>query len=198
MNNDLVLYVHGKGGSSLESEHYNHLFPNSDVVGLDYWSQTLWGASKEIRDDVVGKASKYERITLIANSIGAFFCMNAGIDALVHNAYFISPIVDMERLILDMLTWSNATEEELQKHGVILTSFGEDLFWDDLCYVRARPLEWRVPTNILYGLNDYLTPYETIAKFAAEHNARLTVMENGEHWFHTEEHMRFVDAWILR
>ncbi len=196
MNNDLVLYVHGKGGSSLESEYYNHLFPNSDVVGLDYWSQTPWGASKEIRDDVVGKASKYERITLIANSIGAFFCMNAGIDALVHQAYFISPIVDMERLILDMLAWSNASEEELQKRGVIPTSFGEDLSWDYLCYVREHPVEWRAPTEILYGRRDNLTSYEAIAKFATEHNARLTVMEDGEHWFHTEEQMKFVDAWI--
>lgn len=28
------------------------------------------------------------------------------------------------------------------------------------------------------------------------HNAQLTVMQNGEHWFHTEEQMRFLDNWI--
>lgn len=28
--------------------------------------------------------------------------------------------------------------------------------------------------------------------------ASLTVMENGEHWFHTEEQMRFLDNWIQR
>ena len=196
MKSELVLYVHGKGGSASESEHYKPLFPNANVVGLNYQSQTPWEAGKEIHDVVVGMAAEYERIVLIANSIGAFFCMNAEIDALVHQAYFISPIVDMERLILDMLAWSNASEEELQKRGVIPTSFGEDLSWDYLCYVREHPVEWRAPTEILYGRRDNLTSYEVIAKFATEHNARLTVMEDGEHWFHTEEQMKFVDAWI--
>ena len=32
----LVLYIHGKGGCAGESEHYKPLFPECDVVGLDY------------------------------------------------------------------------------------------------------------------------------------------------------------------
>ena len=28
--------------------------------------------------------------------------------------------------------------------------------------------------------------------------AELTVMPGGEHWFHTEEQMRFLDEWIER
>ena len=78
-----------------------------------------------------------KRVILIANSIGAYFSMNAGIDAMIEKAWFISPIVDMERLITDM------------------------------------------------------------SDFAEKHNATLTVMEGGEHWFHTEEQMRFLDEWIL-
>lgn len=26
--------------------------------------------------------------------------------------------------------------------------------------------------------------------------ARLTVMENGEHWFHTAEQLAFLDGWV--
>ena len=33
---ELVLYIHGKGGCAGESEHYNPLFPDCEVVGLDY------------------------------------------------------------------------------------------------------------------------------------------------------------------
>ena len=29
-------------------------------------------------------------------------------------AYFISPVVDMERLIADMMIWANVTEDELK------------------------------------------------------------------------------------
>ncbi len=32
----VVVYVHGKGGSSEEANHYKSLFKNSDVIGYDY------------------------------------------------------------------------------------------------------------------------------------------------------------------
>lgn len=37
---------------------------------------------------------------------------------------------------------------------------------------------------------------ETISAFAKRTGAELTVMPGGEHWFHTEEQMKFLDAWI--
>ena len=194
---DAVLYIHGKGGSAAESNHYKTLFPNCKVTGLDYQSFTPWETGKEIREAVMKLNAKYDSIVLIANSIGAFFCMNAGIDAMIHSAYFISPIVDMERLILNMMSWANVSEKELEEKGVIPTSFGEDLSWDYLCYVREHPVCWTVPTKILYGSRDNLTSYETMSVFAMTHGAELTVMEEGEHWFHTEEQMRFLDNWII-
>ena len=193
----LVLYIHGKGGSAAESEHYKPLFPGCEVIGLDYQSFTPWETGKEIHDAVERLSGAYESITLIANSIGAFFSMNAGIDAMIRNAYFISPIVDLERMIRDRMSWAGVTEEALKTRGLIPTSFGEDLSWEYLCYVREHPIHWTVPTEILYGRNDKLTSYETIAAFAGEYGAALTVMENGEHWFHTDEQMRFLDQWVL-
>ena len=68
--------------------------------------------------------------------------------------------------------------------------------WEYLCYVRNKPINWQVPTKILYGGKDNLTSYETIKKFAAVHQAELTVMEEGEHWFHTKEQMDFLDKWL--
>lgn len=32
---DLIVYVHGKGGSAEEAEHFKPLFPESEVVGFD-------------------------------------------------------------------------------------------------------------------------------------------------------------------
>ena len=191
-----VLYIHGKGGSAAESEHYKTLFGDSDVIGLDYKTFTPWETGKEIHAAVDLLKEKYENIIIIANSIGAFFSMNAGIDKTVRNAYFISPIVDMEKLITDMMSWANVTEEELKEQGVIKTPFGEDLSWNYLCYVREHPLNWETPTEILYGSLDELTAIETITNFVKNHNAKLTVMENGEHWFHTEEQIKFIDDWI--
>lgn len=193
---NVVLYVHGKGGSSTEAEHYKTLFPSCYVVGLDYKSDTPWEAGAEINEAIKTLKMSYDKVILVANSIGAFFCMNAGIDDLIWKAYFISPIIDMEKLILDMMTLSDITESELQEKGIIQTDFGEELSWKYLTYVREHPIKWNVSTKILYGDKDNLTTHETIAEFSQKHNAPLTVMENGEHWFHTEEQMRFLDNWI--
>ena len=192
-----VIYIHGKGGSASESEHYKPLFPDCDVIGLDYKTFSPWETGKEIHAAVKKLKTEYDSVILIANSIGAFFSMNAGIDSVLEKAYFISPIVDMEKLILDMMTWAKVTEEDLKQQGVIQTDFGEDLSWEYLCYVRDHPVEWNVPTDILYGSRDELTSYDTISTFAEKHHANLTVMKNGEHWFHTEEQMRFLDNWII-
>ena len=195
---DAVLYIHGKGGSASECEHYKPLFPDCEVFGLDYQTFTPWETGAEIHTAVEKLKAKYESILLIANSIGAFFSMNAGIVHLISKAYFISPIVDMEKLITDMMQWANVTEAELKSKGVIHTAFGEDLFWEYLCYVRNHPIDWKVPTSILYGSRDNLTSLETISDFAKKHGAVLTVMDGGEHWFHTEEQMRFLDEWLLQ
>ena len=195
---DAVLYIHGKGGSAAECERYRPLFPDLEVFGLDYQTFTPWETGAEIHTAVKELKTAYENIVLIANSIGAFFSMNARIDPMIEKAFFISPIVDMEKLICDMIQWANVTEEELKSKGVIRTGFGEDLSWDYLCYVRSHPVKWNVPTQILYGENDNLTSYETVRAFAERHNAALTVMEGGEHWFHTEKQMQFLDDWIRK
>ena len=195
---DAILYIHGKGGSAAESEHYRPLFPGRDVIGLDYQSFTPWETGAEIRTAAEKLKHEYGNITLIANSIGAFFSMIAGIDGMISKAYFISPIVDMEKLIGDMMLRANVLEEELKERGVIRTDLGEDLSWEYLCYIREHPIRWSVPTSILYGNSDNLTSVETVRAFAEQHDAVLTVMENGEHWFHTVEQMQFLDDWIRK
>ena len=195
---ELVLYIHGKGGSAAECEHYKPLFPNCEVLGLDFRTFTPWETGAEIHAAADKLKSKYKSIILIANSIGAFFSMNAVIDKLICRAYFISPIVDMEKLIVNMMQWANVTEADLKAKGVIRSDFGEDLSWDYLCYVREHPIRSKVPTKILYGEKDTMTSEATIRSFAGEHKAELTVMAGGEHWFHTDEQMRFLDNWIKR
>lgn len=193
-----VLYIHGKSGNASESTHYEKFFPDCKVIGLDYKTFSPWETGKEIHEAVVSLKTEFESIILIANSIGAFFCMNANLNGLIEKAYFISPVVNMEKLICDMMQWANVTEAELEHRKIIPTDFGEELSWEYLCYVRAHPLNWKVPTSILYGEKDNLTSLETIRAFAEKQGASLTVMKGGEHWFHTEEEMKFLDEWIGR
>ena len=193
-----IIYVHGKGGTAEEAGHYKPLFPDGKVIGFDYHAQTPWEAAEEFPAFFAQQRRCCGRLTLIANSIGAFFSLSALDETLVDRAYFISPVVDMERLIGDMMRWANVTEAELAEKREIPTAFGETLSWDYLCYVRAHPIAWRVPTCILYGAHDDLTSMETISAFAERTGAPLTVMPGGEHWFHTREQMAFLDAWLKR
>lgn len=194
----LILYLHGKGGSAAEADHYRPLFPDSDVVGLDYKAQTPWDAKAEFPRLFQTVCAPHRRVILIANSIGAYFAMCGVPQQMLTRAYFISPLVDMEQLICDMLRWAQVTEAQLQEQQIIETAFGETLSWAYLRYVRQHPIDWRVPTEILYGQGDHLTSRQTITTFANAHSAGLTVMENGEHWFHTDEQMLFLDAWLTR
>ena len=195
-NDTLVLYIHGKGGMAEEAEHYKSLFPHCDVVGFDYKTETPWEAKAEFPAAVEALTEGYCHVILIANSIGAYFSMCALLQEKIEKAYFISPIVDMEKLIGNMMNWANVSEDELREKGTIETAFGETLSWEYLCWVRSHPIQWAVPTEILYGGRDNLTDCETISAFANSHNASLTVMENGEHWFHTAEQMQFLDNWM--
>ena len=191
-----VIYVHGKGGCAEEAKHYQPLFPDSDVIGFDYHAQTPWEAKEEFPRFFDLHSEGYDSVILIANSIGAFFSMNALGEKNISQAMFISPIVNMEQLIANMMMRSHVTENELEIKKEIPTEFGETLSWEYLCYARKHPIKWSVPTCILYGGKDHLTSRQTVSGFADQIGAKLTVMKDGEHWFHTEAQMKVLDQWI--
>lgn len=70
---EIVIYVHGKGGSAEEAGHYRSLFPDAEVVGFDYRAQSPWETEAEFPPFFAAQRKRCDRLTLIANSIGAFF-----------------------------------------------------------------------------------------------------------------------------
>ncbi len=102
----------------------------------------------------------------------------------------------MERLIRRMMGWAGVSEEQLEREQTIPTAFGETLSWPYYCYAREHPVtRWNAPTAILYAGRDDLTERGTVDDFAARFHCRLTVMEDGEHWFHTPEQLAVLDRW---
>ena len=192
-----VIYVHGKGGNAEEADHYKQFFDDSfEIIGFDYKSLNPWDAKIEFRNYFHSIISKYNKIYLIANSIGAYFSLIFLFDMPIEKAMLISPIVDMESIILNMMKCENVTEDELVLEKEIETSFGESLSWEYLSYVRKNAIHWDIPTNILFADNDNMTSVDTMTNFANKINAKLTIMRDGEHWFHTDEQMNFLDKWF--
>lgn len=151
----------------------------------------------EIQTALDWAARRWDSVSLRANSIGAYLAMLAWEDPA--RALLVSPVLDMEGLILTMMGWAGVTEEKLRAQGEIPTSFGQTLSWDYLVWVREHPAHtWRCPTRILYGSGDSMTPRRTAEAYARRHNAELTVTEGGEHWFHTPEQLAALRKWEER
>ena len=194
---NVIVYVHGKGGNTEEANYYRKFFNDDfDIIGFDYKSENPWDARSEFSDYFDSIIPEYNKTILIANSIGAYFSLISLADKKIEKAMLISPIVDMERLIIDMMTWANVSEEELSIKKEIETPFGETLSWEYLSYVRKNPIQWNIPTGILYAEKDNMTSISTMTDFSKNINANVTVMTGGEHWFHTKEQKDFLDNWI--
>lgn len=198
MSEKALIYIHGKGGNASAAEGLKPIFPDYDVYGFDYKSENPWEAETEFRDYFEKMSKDYKSITVVASSLGAYFSLISKVCEYIWEAFLISPVVDMERLILDMMTYAKVSEDELEEKGIITVSEDMVLSWEYLTWVRKHPIAWKVPTHILYGEKDHLQSQETMEKFAEAVGADLTIMTNGEHWFHTEEQLAFMREWFKK
>ena len=200
------LFLHGQMGRKEEAEAfaqaacprgYQVLSIDLPAHGerLEKGEELLpWTAVPDIQAALDWGKHRWSTISLRANSIGAYFAMLAF--AAPERALLASPILDMEGLILSMLSWAGATEDQLRAQETIRTSFGQTLSWEYLCWVRSHPVSpWTCPIRILYGSRDSMTPRQTVEEYVQHHNAQLTVAEGGEHWFHTDAQLAVLRKW---
>ena len=207
----LFLYIHGKMGSKEEAAHLAEIvYPMGyQVLSIDlpgHGERTgemerfvPWEVVPELQAVYANTQKRWKKISLYANSIGAYFSLLALRDAKLEKSLFVSPILDMEKLIRDMMGWAGVTQEQLQQAGEIPTAFGETLSWKYLTYAAEKRItKWDIPTAILYAGQDHLTARKTVDDFARRFGCTVTVMEYGEHWFHTEEQLAVLDAWLQK
>lgn len=139
----------------------------------------------------------WSQFSLYAVSMGAYFSLLAYRDLPMKQSLFLSPILDMKRLIQNMMQWSGVTEEQLEREKIIPTQIGETLDWDYFSYVVKHPIaQWNSPTDILYGSEDNLTERAVLDSFAEHFSCGVTVLEGGAHWFHTEPQLACLEQWL--
>lgn len=206
---NLFLYIHGKMGCKEEAARFAEIVcpKGYQVLSMDlpgHGERTgemerfvPWEVVPELQAVYEFAQKHWKRISLYANSIGAYFSLLAFQKVKQEKSLFVSPILDMEKLICDMMGWAGVTQEQLKEAGEIPTAFGETLSWEYLTYAAEnRITRWCSPTAILYAGQDHLTARETVEAFAQRFGCMVTVMENGEHWFHTEEQLAVLDTWL--
>jgi len=202
------LFVHGQGGSRLEGGAFAS---RAEAAGWQVLSLDLPGhglrqgtgeeltpgaAAPELRRAMAFARERWEEVSLRATSIGAYCSMLAFQDAPPAESLFLSPVVDMEALILRMMAWAGVDEPRLEREKEIPTDFGQTLSWRYLTCVREHPIRrWPGPTAVLWAEGDELIPREDIDGFRRRFPCRLTVYPGGEHWFHTPEQLAVVEEW---
>lgn len=206
----VYLSIHGQGGCKEEAEALAEIACNRgwQVLSVDlpkHGGRTdgaafaPWDAVGELTAVLEYAQQEWETVALYAVSIGAWFSMLAFPPRALAKCLFVSPVLDMDRLIERMMGWAGVTEERLRREGEIPTDFGQTLSWKYREYVKAHLItDWSVPTQLLYGAGDHLVERETAESFARRFGCGLTVMEDGEHWFHTPPELDFLRRWTER
>lgn len=152
---------------------------------------------KDLKQIIEYAKLNYSEINLWACSMGAYFSLVAYKNEEIKQCLFLSPVVNMKVIIDNMMLWSNTTEEELEEKQEIKTDFGQTLYWDYYKYVKDNPIiNWNKKTYILYGNKDNMQNEDIIKNFSNKFNCDLTILENGEHYFHTEEQLKFYKKWL--
>lgn len=152
---------------------------------------------KDLKSTIVYAKANYDEISLWACSMGAYFSLLTYTDENIKQCVFLSPVVNMKIIIDNMMLWSNTTEKELEEKQEIKTDFGQTLYWDYYKYVKENPIiNWNKKTSILYGNKDNLQDENIIKDFCDKFNCCLVILENGEHYFHTEEQLKHYEKWL--
>ncbi len=142
-------------------------------------------------------SEKYNEINLWACSLGAYFSLVAYQEIKFKQCLFLSPVVDMQRLIENMMNWFDISEEKLKELMVIELPIGETLYYDYYCCVRDHSIiNWNNRTMILYGEKDSLCEYDYVKRFTDRFKCDLRIMKNGEHFFHLDDQLEFYQKWL--
>lgn len=207
-SDSVCLFIHGQGGNKEEAESFAQIANEKgwQVISIDLPEHGerkneidrfyLWIVVPELQKIWSYMDLRWKHISIRANSIGAWYSMLALHDKNIDKSLFVSPILDMEHLINNMMKWNGVTEDELEAKKIIRTTFGQPLSWEYYRYSKQHPITtWGSETKVLYGSKDNLTERYIVDKFIERFHCSLTVMENGEHWFHNEEQLAFLNSW---
>lgn len=176
-SNKVFLFVHGLNGHKGEALAFAHVaVPKGyQVLGIDLpVERKPWEVLPLLNEVVDYLYLHWEKVSIRANSIGSWFSLLAFQDRIVEQALFVSPLLDMKKFIECMPT----REDDYYK------------------WVVEHPItHWNVTTFILRPEKDLVVSDSCGKDFIDQHSCQITIMKNGEHWFHTPEQVTFMESW---
>lgn len=207
----VYIYVHGKMGNKENAKHFADIAVSRgyQVISFDLpehgerkneeYPIMVWNGVKDLRSISNYVINKWKEINLYACSLGAYFSLLAYKNIDIKKCLFQCPVLDMEKLIINMMKWFGIKEEQLKDEKVIVTPIGEMLYWDYFIYSKEHPVdEWEPETYILYPSKDSLTERNTVNDFVDTHKVHLTVLDGAEHYFTEYKYLEQLEDWLQR
>ena len=209
-NDACYLVVHGQGGNKFEAERFAKIATKYgyQVLAIDlpkHGNRTddanfvPWEAEKELKLVMNYAKQRWNKIFLRATSIGVYFSLLAFKSEKIEKCLFVSPLLDMQRMIEVLMKLANVTKERLKVEKEIKTDFGQTLSWKYYCYAQDNKVKALCKdTEILYANGDELIPQETVERFSKLNNCNLTILDGGEHWLHLPNEVKQMEEWESR
>lgn len=174
---NVFLFVHGLHGRKEEALAFAEVaVPKGyQVLSIDLpVERKPWEVMPLLNEVCYYLYGNWNCVSVRANSIGSWFSLLAFQGKKVDQAMFVSQILDMKKFI-----------ELMQQR--------EDDYYE---WVVNNPItRWDAPTHILRPEIDMIVSEEIGRDFISLHQCQVTIMPNGEHWFHTAKQLAFLKEW---
>ena len=175
-NDKVFLFIHGLRGHKEEALAFAEVAEPEgyQVLGIDLpLERKPWEVLPLLNEVREYLYKNWKSVSLRANSIGSWFSLLTFQGEEVERALFVSPLLDMKKYI-----------EELQ------TSEEDYYGW----VVNNPVAHWDAPTYILRPDVNLIVSDTVGRDFISHHQCQLTIMPDGEHWFHTPEQIAFSES----
>jgi hypothetical protein len=156
---------------------------------------TPMDASPEVRAFARLARSQSTEVSLLANSIGAYFSLCDTPAGTFERAWMVSPLLDLEYYIRDIMAEYSVTDEQLEAQTVIDTPRGV-LERSYLRFVEEHPARLNAPSWIIRGDQDEVVPLDTLSRFVGAPGVELVQVEGGQHFLGQPPHLDTVVAWF--
>ena len=207
----LYLVVHGRASCKEDAERFARIAVGKgyQVLSFDLPEHgerarlvpecTVQNGVRDLRTVMDHVRRNWSAVNLFATSLGAYFSLVTYRDFRFGRCLFASPVLDMQRLIENMMRWFNVTPEQLEAQREIPTPIGEKLSWDYYSYVRDHPIDvWDSPTYILYPALDNLTEPDVVDHFVGRFEARIQRVAGSGHYMHSDAELSIMEDWMRK
>ena len=152
-------------------------------------------ASPEVRMFAQLAHSQSTEIGLRAHSIRAYFSLCDTPAGTFERVWLVSPLLDLEYYIPDMMAEYSVTDEQLEAEPEINTPRGV-LEWPYLRFVEKHPARLDIPSWIIRGDQDEVVPLDALSRFVGASGVELVQIEGGQHFLGQPPHLDTVVAWF--